>query len=1112
MGHTITKAIKYLFSGIIILSFFSSCQKSKSKLFTKLPAKQTGVTFSNDLTFHQDFNIYRYRNFYNGGGVAVGDVNNDGLPDLFFTANMKKNHLYLNQGNFKFVDVTKKAKIGGTHSWSTGVSMADVNGDGLLDIYVCNSGIVKGDDRRNELYINNGDTTFTEEAAAYGIDDPAMSIQANFFDYDRDGDLDLYLVNNTYRAIGSFDLQKNNRNKRNSLGGDKLYRNDGDHFTDVSAKAGIYSNETGFGLGVSVSDVNRDGWPDMYISNDFFERDYLYLNNRDGTFREVLEQQMKSISAAAMGGDAADLNGDGYPEIFVTDMLPRAEKRLKRVTTFDNWERYRKYIKEGYNHQFTRNTLQLNNGNGTFSEVGRYAGVDATDWSWGANLVDLNLDGRRDIFVANGMYQDITDLDYLKKVSRKNMVRKIVRDSTVDFKKLIDMIPSNPIQNYAFANQGKMRFADSTAQWGLDQPSFSNGSAYGDLDNDGDPDLVINNLNGQPSIYKNNATDLNPKKHWLRIELQGRAPNTEAIGSEVTVWAGGRQWYAEQFPIRGFESTVDSRLLIGLGKVKTVDSLIVNWSNGGISRLTNVKTNQELTLDESEAQPADTPDIPDLGKISYKFQDVTSKVGIRWKHKENGFNDFKRNHLLYHMRSTEGPPVCVADINNDHLDDFYIGGAKGQAGALFIQQSNGKFHQQDNAVFKHDAGSEDTDCIWFDADGDGKPDLYVASGGNEFPSSSSALADRLYMQQSDGHFEASNLSIASWRYKTAGSVSAADYDQDGDTDLFLGVRLQPFAVGMPEDSYLLQNDGKGHFTDVTEQVAPDLNKIGMVTDSRWGDIDGDGDLDLVIAGEWMPITVFENKGGKLVKKEEIDLKNTSGWWHALLLDDLDGDGDLDFVAGNMGLNSQFKASSRYPMKLWLNDFDNNGTIDPIIATYKNGKAYPIALRHDLLDQLPSLQNKFPTYKSYAGKTVSDIFSSEALANSYRDSVTQLASIVGWNDGSGNFSIQKLPMRAQLTSLYGIGSFDLGQNGHKNILLGGNLYNVDPEFGRYDAGYGTLLAVQKDSLVTLPAQTNGLSIQGQIRQIKSINISGLGQVILVARNDDSIRFLKVDNKR
>ncbi|MGD8426626.1 MAG: VCBS repeat-containing protein, partial [Balneolaceae bacterium] len=1086
-----------------LLSIILSCQNSdRQKLFTKIPANETGVNFSNDLQFEQDFNIYRYRNFYNGGGVAIGDVNNDGLVDLFFTANMKKNRLYLNRGNFKFVDVTEKAQVGGKHAWTTGVSMVDVNGDGLLDIYVCNSGIVNGDDRRNELFINNGDTTFTEEAATYGIDDGALSIQGNFFDYDHDGDLDLYLVNNSYRAIGSFDQKKNTRLIRDDLGGDKLYRNDGNHFTDVSKEAGIYSSEIGFGLGASVSDVNRDGWPDLYVSNDFFERDYLYLNNRDGTFREVLEQQMKSISAAAMGGDAADMNGDGYPEIFVTDMLPRDEKRLKRVTTFDSWERYKEYVKDGYFHQFTRNTLQLNNGNGSFSEVSRYAGVDATDWSWGANLVDLNLDGRRDIFVANGMYQDITDLDYLQEVSQQDMVKRIVRDSTINFKKLIDIIPSNPISDYAFYNSGEMRFADSTASWGLDYPGFSNGSAYGDLDNDGDPDLVINNLNEKASIYKNNATTLHPDRHWLRIDLEGKEVNTDAIGTEVTAWAEGRQWYAEQFPIRGFQSAVDHRLLFGFGDVETIDSLIVNWNNGGVTKKRDVKTNQELILDEGQAQSEGIPKAPDLKKLSYKFRDITSQLGVRWSHKEDSFNDFKRDHLLYQMRSTEGPPVCTSDINNDNLEDFYVGGAKGQPGVLFVQQPGGIFSRQEVAAFQKDASSEDIDCTWFDANGDGNQDLYVASGGNEFPSSSSALADRLYFQKSGGGFQSSELGFSNWKYKTAGSVSAADFDGDGDIDLFLGIRLQPFAVGMPVDSYILQNDGDGHFTDVTEDVAPELKEIGMVTDSRWGDIDEDGDMDLLVSGEWMPLTIFENDGGKFTRKT---LENTAGWWHSLLLEDLDGDGDLDILAGNHGLNSRFKASHEYPIELWVNDFDNNGTIDPIITNYKDGSSYPVALRHDLIEQLPYLENKYPTYKSYAGKTIRDIFPPQKLDQSYHNSVTQLASVVGWNDGTGTFRIQELPMKAQLTTIYGLCSTDLNGDGRKELLMGGNLYNTDPEVGRYDAGYGTVLGIKDDSLITLPAQRHGLRVDGQIRAIKSINIDGIGKVILVARNNDSIRL-------
>lgn len=1083
--------------------------KQESTLFKKLPASVTGIDFQNKLTFSQNFNIYRYRNFYNGGGVAVGDINNDGLLDLFFTSNMQDNALYINKGGFKFEDISQKAGITGKRAWSTGVSMADVNGDGLLDIYVCNSGIVEEDDQRNELYINNGDSTFTEKAAEYGIDDNALSIHGNFFDYDRDGDLDLYLVNNSYRAIGSFDQEKNTRNVRDPKGGDKLYRNDGGHFTDVSAEAGIYGSEIGFGLGVSVEDVNRDGWPDMYVSNDFFERDYLYLNNQDGTFREVLEEQVNSTSAAAMGGDIADLNGDGYPEIFVTDMLPEKEERLKRVTTFDSWDRYRQYVRDGYFHQFTRNTLQLNNGDGTFSEVGRYAGVEATDWSWGANIADFNLDGRRDIFIANGMLQDITDLDYLQNISREEMVKKIVRDSTVDFKRLIDIIPSNPISNYAFSNNGRMQFADSTKKWGLDRPQFSNGSAYGDLDNDGDPDLIINNLNSTPSVYENRATEQSSGRHWLRLKLQGEGTNTYAIGTQVTAWAEGQRWYAGQFPIRGFQSTSDHRIILGLGETQMLDSLIVDWFNGGATKLTNVKADQELTLKDEASGQNETTD-PASEVMAFSFEDITNVIGVNWKHTENVFNDFKRDQLNYHMRSTEGPPVCIADVDGNATEDFYVGGAKGQAGALFLQTAEGLFERKEIPIFQEDAQSEDMACTWLDANGDGSLDLYVASGGNEFPASSSRLADRLYLQNEDS-FSRAKMGFSDWRYKTAGTVNAVDYDLDGDQDLFLGARLKPFAVGVSVGGYILQNDGQGNFTDVTDKVAPGLQQIGMLTDSEWGDIDGDGDPDLVVVGEWMSPTVFENEEGVFFNKtEEYGLNQSTGWWKSIELEDLDGDDDLDFVVGNLGLNSRFEASQEMPLELWVNDFDENGTLDPIISMYKNQNRYPVALRHDLQKQLPFIGSKFPTYESYAGQPLDKIIPDSKRKEGERKSITQLASIIGLNEG-GTFEIKELPWRAQLSPIYGIHVQDLDADGNKELITGGNLHNVDPEVGRYDASYGSVMRFQEDSLTMLPANKNGFRIEGEIREIKEITVKGIGKVLLVARNDDSIKFFKTTKR-
>ncbi|MDR8392519.1 VCBS repeat-containing protein [Aliifodinibius sp. S!AR15-10] len=1088
---------------------------NSNALFKLLPSSQTNVTFSNDLTFDPEFNIYRYRNYYNGGGVAVGDINNDGLQDLYFTSNMEENKLYLNKGNMSFEDITDKAGVAGTRAWSTGVSMVDINGDGLLDIYVCNSGIIEGDDKRNELFINNGDSTFTERAAEYGIDDPALSIHGSFFDYDQDGDLDLYLVNNSFRAIGSFDLEENNRGTSDSQGGDKLYRNEGGRFVEVTEEAGIYNSEIGFGLGVSVADINRDGWSDMYISNDFFERDYLYINNRDGTFREVLEEQINSISAASMGADVADLSGDGYPEIFVTDMLPEREERLKKVTTFDDWANYRNYVENDYFHQFTRNTLQLNNTDGTFSEVGRWAGVEATDWSWGANIADLDMDGRRDIFVANGIYQDITNLDYLEKISKEDMVRRIVSDQNVDFKRLIEMVPSTPIANYAFQNRGNMQFADSTGAWGLDQPGFSNGSAYGDLDNDGDLDLVINNLNSEASIYENRVTQIRPENHWLMVDIKGTAQNSNALGAQLTAWADGKHWFAEQMPIRGFQSTMDSRIHFGLGKaISKLDSLMIRWPQGQKTLHYNLPVDTLLAFDVEKIGESYKFVTPQNDKAPPKpyIQKIQANQILDWKHRENGFVDFKRDKLLFHMRSTEGPPVCSADVNRDGLKDLYLGGAKDQPGTVFLQQENGQFSSTSNEAIASDRQSEDTACTWFDAEGDGDPDLYVASGGNEFPASSSALGDRLYINDGNGSFIKSQQPLPGWQYESSSTVSAADYDGDGDIDLFVGVRLRPFAVGTKVRGYLLANDGNGQFEDVTKQAAPALMETGMITDAQWGDVDNDKDLDLLLAGEWMPLTLFKNENGSLQKvNTTAGLDSTDGWWKSVLFYDLDRDGDLDFVAGNHGLNSRFEASKEKPAQLWTGDFDQSGTVEQVLTIQKDGEAYPMALRHNLIDQIPSLESKYPDYESFAGENVHDIFSKEMLDNSDHSVAYQLASVVGWNMGSGSFQIEELPMEAQLSPMYGIYAGDLNGDEKTEILMGGNLHNVKPEIGIYDASYGVTITVNKGELTPVEPGLSGFKTEGEIRKI--IELNGLGKpVLFIARNDDTPILFEMRNQR
>lgn len=1089
----------------LTLGCSSVSENEQPPLFESLEANSSGVDFINELNNEDKFNIYTYRNFYNGGGVGIADIDNDGLSDIYFTGNRVPNRLYKNLGGMKFKDITETAGVAGQRAWSTGVSMADVNGDGFVDIYVCNSGDISGDNKQNELFINNGDGTFTEQAEKYGLADQGFSTHAAFFDFDRDGDLDVYLLNNSYKAIGSFNLQKNERPKRDPVGGDKLYRNDNGKFVDVSESAGIYGSVIGFGLGVTVGDVNDDDWLDIFISNDFFERDYLYINNQDGTFSEVLENSMQSISAASMGADMADINNDTKPDIFVTDMLPEPDDRLKQVTTFESWDRHHYGVQNGYHYQYSRNMLHVNNGDGTYSELGRLAGIEATDWSWGALFFDMDNDGHKDLFVANGIYQDITDLDYLNFIDNSETKQAIISGDGVDYDALIDPIPVTPIPNYAYRNTGDLQFENVADQWGLGKPVHSNGAAYGDLDNDGDLDLVVNNLNVVSSIFENKTNEVYPENGYLKFDLVGKEMNPFSVGAKITVKAGDDTYYLEQIPIRGFQSTVDAHPLVGVGNHKQLDLVQVVWPDGTVTRQTNVPANQTLKLNWAEAKPAAPMTLEANLKV---FEEIDITKALNFAHKENPFVDFDRDRLTYHMLSTEGPKLAEGDVNGDGRMDMYIGGAKDQTGALFLKNADGTYTQHQVADFEKNKLSEDLSASFFDVDNDGDLDLFVASGGNEHGVGSADLADRLYINDGKGNFRKSaNSFLSSQRWSTSVAIPY-DLNGDGFEDLFVGSRVRPFLYGVPAPSFIYINDEKGGFTNATEELAPGLDEFGMVTDATWQDIDGDGDKDLIVVGEWMAPTVFRNDNGKLINiSEEVGTANFTGWYNQMKAADLDGDGDIDFVLGNHGLNSRFSASEEEPIRLYVNDFDKNGSPEQIFTRVVDGKDLPYVLKHELQMQIPSIKKRYLKYEVYNDQTIQDIFNEEQLSQAVKSEATFLSSAVMLNNGDGTFTVNALPTLAQYAPVYAIEVHDFNKDGNPDILLGGNLFEAKPQVGKYDANYGILLLGDgKGGFEGLDKTKTGLSIVGEVRDFTITEING-DSVLLVAMNDEALRAFK-----
>ena len=1065
-----------------------SCGKKQEPLFELLENESIGMSFSNDLGFTNDFNVYKYRNYYNGGGVSIGDINNDGLADVYLTANQLPNKLFLNLGNFQFKDITIPAGVAGEKAWATGVTMVDINADGFLDIYVCNSGDVKGDNKQSELFINNGDLTFTEKAAAYGLADPGYSTHATFFDYDKDGDLDAYLLNNSYQAIGSFDLRRNERPKRDQLGGDKLMENQNGVFVDVSEKAGIYGSVIGFGLGVSVGDVNNDGWEDIFVSNDFFERDYLYLNQQDGTFKETLTEQMRSISGASMGADMADLNNDGFNDIFVTEMLPSDYQRLKTVTTFEDWNKYQYNVKNGYHHQFTRNMLHLNNGNDSFSEIGRWANIEASDWSWGALFFDMDNDGYKDLFIANGIYQDLTNQDYLQYVASEEVIKSIVSNNQVDYKRLIDIIPSNKVPNHAYKNNGELGF-DSYDNSGLILPSFSNGSAYGDLDNDGDLDLIVNNVNMPLFVFKNKAEKTG--NNYLKVSLKGPTDNPNALGAKIKVSTSFGELFQEVQPVRGFQSSMEVISTIGVGKDSLVD-ITVTWPSGKMSVRENINVNTQLVFEYANAKV--TQEEPKIDQPIFSATDQTVAV-----HKENNFVDFHRERLTYHMLSTQGPKIAFADFDQDGKNEMVFPGAKGYPTQILVATEQGWITDQRNeALFEQIKDVEHTNSAIFDVDQDNDLDLVILSGSIETSIYSTSLYDLVLINQGDGTFVKSPQNLPNDKMKTnTQAIAYADIDQDGDQDLFLGERSNVGNYGLPGSGFILINDGKGNFNDQTRTLAPALNGIGMITSAVFYDFDQDKDADLLITGEFMGLHFFENSGGKFSPMAH-PLTAEKGWWNTIHLVDLDQDGQKDLVVGNHGTNSRFKANKENPIKLYFNDFDGNGRGEGVLtSTQRDGKEYPFALRHNLIDQMKSLKKKFPNFESFKLADITQIFDPLALKEALVLEANQLNTRAFRNTGNFTFEPIELPKQVQFSPVYAINHGDFDGDGDIDLLMGGNLYKTKPEVGSYDASYGIYLE-QTPMGLKFHSDGKGFNVKGEIRSIE-INEN----TIWVGRNNDTI---------
>ena len=1089
----------------LFVTLFVSCGGQKEKLFTRL--QNTGITFANTIHNSKDFNIINYRNFYNGGGVAIGDINNDGLPDVFFTANMGSNKLYLNKGNFKFEDITAKAGVLNKGKWGTGVVFVDINHDGWLDMYVCNAGYQQGISNENELYINNKNLTFTESAAGYGLNDSGYTTHASFFDYDLDGDLDCYLLKNSFVPVNTL----NYANKRNLRaadwpvedylkgGGDKLLRNDHGKFRDVSDSANIYGSLIGFGLGVTVGDVNGDHYPDLYISNDFFERDYLYINQKDGTFKEDLENCVQHISHSSMGADIADINNDGYPDIFTTDMLPDNDYRLKTTTSFETYDVNQLKVKNGFYNQYMQNTLQINNRNGKFMETAFYSGVAASDWSWGGLVFDADNDGFSDLFVCNGINNDVTDQDFIEFFANDVIRKMLTTGEKNEVDEVINKMPSTPIVNKAFRNMGGLKFREQAVEWGLEDLSFSNGAAYGDLDNDGDLDLVVSNVNQEAFVYQNHSRELT-KNNYIAVTLKGKTPNDFGVGSTISVYQGDEIFTREVVPARGFQSSVDYKIIIGLGS-GIADSMTVVWPDRTITRINSPEVNKVHVVEQEDAKTNFGSEMWTAAATEALLQPAGGTVFD--KHTEDDYVDFYNERGAPVMLSKEGPKAAVADVNNDGRADVFICGAAGQPGQLYLQKPNG-FEKKNVPDFERAKALEDVTALFFDADGDGDADLFVGTGGNRVQASGDGLLNRLYLNDGNGNFALDSRALEQTGMNTCCAV-AADFDSDGDQDLFVGSRSVPRNYGSTPVSALYFNDGSGKFTNSTNSLNKAIARTGMISAAEYADITGDGKKELILAGDWMPPRIF-SYGNTGFQEMRSSLDSLNGWWRSIRAADLDNDGDQDLVLGNIGRNFYLQPTHERPVKIFINDFEKKGTIDKIITYTVDGKDKPVFMKKELTDQFATLRKQNLKHVDFANKSVNELFSEQDISGAIVKRFDYPASCIAWNDGKGNFTIAELPVNVQLSSVNAIAVEDVNADGKPDLILGGNDFNLLPQFCRLDGSYGhVLLNKGNRHFEWLYPDRSGLQLGGQIRDIVTINGKDKSYVMILQNNETPVLY-------